>query len=174
MLCCCEFNTWLTSLAAGAFSLPWEKGAAGSHRHSLTPLHGWLGLGNCAGSEKWVQSLGPLKSCSNSWQFSSVVSNIPWWNFYFLASRKDKNSLQRMKHIQRSYLTSHYEEKGFFWEGNLRDMLRGLELEVGRHISVAAQEERHWCSGTGQQRSGSENLWTAAQKVQWSRGEFLL
>lgn len=51
-----------------------------------------------------------------------------------------------MKHIQHSYLTSHYEEKGFFWEGNLRDMHRGLELEVGKHISVASQEERYWRS----------------------------
>lgn len=56
MLCCCEFNTWLTSLGAGAFSLPWEKGAAGSHRHSLTPLLGCLGLGKVKnGFHHWAQ-----------------------------------------------------------------------------------------------------------------------
>jgi len=37
----------------------WEKGTTGSrrqHTHPLTPILRAVSLGNCAGSEKWVQS----------------------------------------------------------------------------------------------------------------------
>jgi len=112
MFCYCKFNAWLTYLESGTFSFLLQL-----PRVSLSMC------GNHAGSRKLLQSLGQLRSSGRSSWLSSIWSNIPRGNIFFLSSRKDQNRLQRMKHIQQSYLTSQCEEWVFIFGRKLERLV---------------------------------------------------
>lgn len=105
MFCYCKFNAWLMYLESGTFSFLLQL-----PRVSLSMC------GNHAGSRKLLQSLGQLRSSGSSSWLSSIWSNIPRGNIFFLSSRKDQNRLRRMKHPAVLSNFTMWREGFYFWK----------------------------------------------------------
>lgn len=139
MLCSCKFNTWLTSLATGVFSLPVGEG---SSRQSQAQPHTspWVARpGKLCWEWKMGSVMGPLKSCSNSWQLSSVVSNIPRWNFFFWQA-------ERIRIVCRGWNTS---STPIYLHIMKRRASFGRKLERHAQRARAGGRKARFCGTTG-------------------------